>query len=326
LKKKGDTNIDLQSLLRNKIDNMLITTSWVEKVKKMIGLEAVSQIWGEKPAWYFWISQTSGVYSLELCETSNDMWEDDQLACGMFAIKCYPYSDKQAFTNFSLEEQALVKSDLFDHTHTPRFEQKKRIPNSLFNVAALELTIDSEDGLALFSFEALDSMQSYNGLENDPSFSEINNEKQYSPGEKTRDVPGYDLGYPLFSSLLSLYSFYSKTTPVRVLLTRSPGFKYLCSPQEKTHCLDSNDICFYSLIVLFSDNKKKSTNEDKLIEARLKESDGEVVYDQNFTCSHLSCNLFPFVTSPLDGKWWSLATADYKSDLGSTCGCGDCHH
>ena len=45
---------------------MLVTTSWVDDVKTVTGLEAVSQVWGEKPAWYFWISGTPGVYALQL--------------------------------------------------------------------------------------------------------------------------------------------------------------------------------------------------------------------------------------------------------------------
>jgi hypothetical protein len=330
LKKREDTKIDIQSLLRNKIDNMLITTSWVEKVKELVGLEAVSPVWGDKPAWYFWMSEISGVYLLELAVTMDDHWGSDHLAGGMFKVKYYPYPHGEGFDNFSFEEQAFVQSDFFDHTHTPRFEKKDRIPDSLFNVAALELTMDPKDKLALFSLEAVDVMQICYGQAIHQTYPEINKTKQYIAGEQARNVPGYDLGYPLFSCLLSLYSFYSKTKPVRVLLTRSPGFRYVCNSPDEYHSIDTDDCNLYSLNILYSDNSDEQTaNGDKLIEHRLKEADHEVVFDQQFTCGHLPGNLnplSPFVNTALDEKWWSLAEAVYESHLASSCGCEGCHH
>jgi len=328
LKKKEDTKIDLQNLLRNKIDNMLITTSWVGKVKELIGLEGVSPFWGDKPAWYFWISQISGAYYLELAETMTEQWEKDHLAGGMFKLKYYPDINEQIFNKFSFEEQAFVQSDFFDHTRTPKFETKDRIPDSLFNVAAFELTIDPKENLALFTLEALDSMQiDYDG-EIYRTYPEINKGKLYTAGERARNVPGYDLGYPFFSSLLSLYSFYSKTKPVRVVLTRSPGFKHVCNSQEELHCIDTADVTVYSLTVLFSDAKDKTgADGEKLIEEKVGDTELDVVFDQQFTCGHLPCNhIAPFVNTALDEKWWSLAEADYKSELASSCGCADCSH
>ena len=307
---------------------MLTTTSWVEKVKELVGLKAVSPFWGDKPAWYFWMSQISGAYLLELAETMDDHWESDQLAGGMFKIKHYPDTNGELFNNFSFEEQAFVQSDFFDHTHTPMFEKKDRIPDSLFNVAAFELIIDPKDNLAFFSLEALDVMQVDYGQAVHQTYPEIDKTKQYIAGEQARNVPGYDLGYPLFSSLLSLYSFYSKTKPVRVVLTRSPGFKHVCNSLNEFHCIDTDDTNLYSLNVLFSDNSDKHiANGEKLVAQRLKETDHEVVFDQQVTCGHLPYNhISPFVNTALDEKWWSLAEADYKSDLASTCGCEDCHH
>ena len=61
-----DTIIDYEEFFRNKIDTLLVKASWVDAVKSVTGLKAVSQIWGEKPAWYFWISNTPGVYALQL--------------------------------------------------------------------------------------------------------------------------------------------------------------------------------------------------------------------------------------------------------------------
>ena len=328
LKKAEDTDIDLQSLFRNKIDNMLTTTSWVDKVKELIGLQAVSPVWGDIPAWYFWMPQTAGAYSLELNETINDQWKNKHLATGMFRVNCYPFANGQFFSHFSFEEQAFVKSELFDDTHTPRFEQRDKIPASLFNVAAIEMTTDSTDNLALFSLEALNSMQTLYDPKMHQTYPELNKSKSYAAGEKVRDVPGYDLGYPLFSCLLSLYSFYSRTKPVRVLLTRSPGFKYIYKSPQESQCVDTDDAHIYSLNVLFSDiSDKNLATGEKLIEQKLKDPDDEIVFDQEYTSGHLPCNhISPTVNADLDEKWWSLAEADYKSNMDSSCGCEDCGH
>lgn len=328
LKKAEDTNIDFQNLFRNKIDNMLITTSWVDKVKELIGLQSVSPVWGDKPEWYFWMPKTAGTYSLELNETIKDQWKSKHLATGMFSVKCYPFTNGQLFKHFSFEEQAFVKSDLFDDTHTPRFEQRERIPASLFNVAAIEMTNDSTDNLALFSLEALNSMQTLYGQKMQQTYPELNKSKLYTAGEKVRDVPGYDLGYPLFSCLLSLYSFYSRTKPVRILLTRSPGFKYIYESPQEYQCIDTDDVHIYSLNVVFSDiSDKNLATGEKLIAQKLKDSDDEIVFDQEYTSGQLPCNhISPIVNADLDEKWWSLAEADYKSNMASTCGCEDCCH
>lgn len=322
MKKTEDTDIDLRHLFRNKIDNMLITASWVDKIKERIGLQAVSPVWGDEPAWYFWMSQTAGAYSLELNETMNDQWDRKHMAGGMFGLKCYPFSNGELFHHFSFEEQAFVTSDLFDDTHTPLFEHRDRIPASLFNIAAIEMTMNTTDNLALFSLEALNSMQTFSGQ----TFPEINKKKSYITGEKVRDVPGYDLGYPLFSCLLSLYSFYSRTKPARVLMTRGPGFKYIYTSPQAYQCVDTGDVQIYSLNVMFSDGASKNlATGKKLIEERLKDPGIEIVFDQKYTAGHLPGNhISPLVNADLDKKWWSLAEADYKSHMTSTCGCEEC--
>lgn len=74
------------------------------------------------------------------------------------------------------------------------------------------------------------------------SYPAINKEKQFKAGEKDRDVPGFELGYLLFDRLLSLYSFYSKTKPARVFLTRSPGFEYVYDETHTFQCVDTDEL------------------------------------------------------------------------------------
>ncbi|MBW1898026.1 MAG: hypothetical protein JRI61_03090, partial [Deltaproteobacteria bacterium] len=249
---------------------------------------------------FFWISQAPGVYYLQLEEAFDDYWESDDLAGGIFSIKCYPYNHEKVFQSFSFEEQSFIQSNFFDKTHTPKFELKDRIPETLFNVATFELTMDSQDNLALFTFEGLDSMRICYNQETLQIYHEIKKEKKYKAGDKGRDVPGYELGYLLFDRLLSLYSFYSKIKPERVLLTRSPGFEYIYDSNNRFQCVDKDEVSIDTLHVLFAQNgDSKMIKGDKLIAERIGESKHEIVFDQQFQCGHLHHNQnLSFLKSP----------------------------
>ena len=67
-----DTITECESFFQNKIDSMLVTTSWVDNLKDLLGVEAVSQIWGNVPAWYVWLSDAQGVYQLQLVDAGFD--------------------------------------------------------------------------------------------------------------------------------------------------------------------------------------------------------------------------------------------------------------
>ena len=301
---------------------MLVTTSWVEDVKRVTGLNAVSQVWGDKPAWYFWIADAPGVYALQLEGITTPDLDHGDWATGSFAVKCYPFIHEKVFSSFSFQERSLIQSESFDHTHTPRFSQREQIPDTLFNVAAVELRVDPADRQALFALEGLDIMQiscAEDMLRNYPLLQE---EKQFESGDIDRRVPGWDLGYPMFDRLICLYAFYSKRTPTRVWLTRSPGFSYVLD-KDQARCVQTPDINLFSLSVLFGDPQTHDHTEEDLIGSEGTVDDKELVYDRAFHCDHFHREAHqPPHLPPLNEQWWSLAHTDYKSMLSSTCGCG----
>ena len=296
---------------------MLVTTSWVDDVKTVTGLEAVSQVWGEKPAWYFWISGTPGLYALQLEGITAPESDRRNWVNGNFAVKCYPLAHEKVFHSFSFQERAMILSESFDHTHTPRFSHREQIPATLFNVAAVELKVDPEDRQALFVLEGLDIMNISYATETIQNYPVLQKKKRFKSGEIDRKVPGWDLGYPLFDRLLCLYSFYSKKTPVRLWLTRSPGFSYIFD-KDQPECVQAPEINLFSLNVLFGNPHE----EEDMIHRQSVDDDQEVVYDRVFHChhSHHEPDQPPHLP-PLNEQWWSLAHSDYKSTLSSTCGC-----
>lgn len=317
-----DTIIDYEEYFRSRIDSLLVTASWVDDVKGVTGLKGVSQVWGEKPAWYLWIADTPGVYALQLEGITTPEPGSGNRITGSFAVKCYPYPHQKVFRTFSFQEQALIKSEFFDHTHTPRFSHREQIPDTLFNVAAVELNVDPVQGQALFVLEGLDLMQNYYAQRVVRNYSQLGQKKQFDNGDIDRRVPGWDLGYPLFDRLICLYSFYSKQSPRWLRLTRSPGFCFLIE-NDQSVCVQAPEINLFTLKVLFGSGNDTSHEQADLIFHQSADVDQEVIYDRQFHCDHFHPEPDqPLQLPPLNELWWSLAHSDYKSTLASTCGCG----
>ena len=321
--RRGATIKDTESFFRNKIENTLITASWVESLKHAIGLEAVSQVWGEKPAWYFWIKNAAGAYSLQLENASTEKTLNANWDNGIFSIKHYPHPQEEVFKDFSFQEQRFVQSEYFDKTRTPRFEYKEKIPATLFNVATMEYLAGPDNGPALFSLTSLDTMRISYNQETVEKYSMLGKNKMFKPGETDRNVPGWELGLGLFDRLLSLYSFYSKEKPLRVVMTRSSGFEYVFDTKHTWQCEDSSDLNMYSLNVLFAaETKKVDRSIDDMMDRHCIGEGQEVLYDREFLCGHFHSAADQFQNpASLNEQWWSLAESDYKSELASSCGC-----
>ena len=302
---------------------MLVTASWVESVKHLTGLKAVSQIWSQNPEWYFWLNNMSGAYSHELEKSSTE--KKDHLNCynGNFSIKYFPHPREEVFAAFSFQEQCFAHSEFFDRTHTPRFEDKEKIPATLFNVATLEYATGSDDAPAILSLTSLDALRMSWQQETVQKYSMFPEEKIFKRGDIDRNVPGWELGLALFDRLLSLYSFYSKSKPRRVAMTRSAGFEYVFDPIHGWQCEDSSDLNMYSLNVFFvPETKKVDRSIEKMMDRRCIGEGQELLYDREFLCGHFHSATDQFSLPVfLNELWWSLAESDYKSELASTCGC-----
>ena len=322
-KKKGAIKIDSESLFRNKIESMLITASWVEKIRKDLGLEAVSQVWADKPAWYFQISNAAGVYHLEVANTDVRNINGSALHSSMLALKYYPFTQSPVFPLFSYEEQCFVKSKFFNSDNTPFYDYQEKIPKNLFNVAAIEYITDPEDALAVFTFESPDMMRIRFHDEAVQSYSLLKQNNRFAKSAVDRRVPGVQIGYPFFERLLCLYSYYSKSKPFRMIISYSPGFEYVYDKAGAFKCMDAPDIKIITVNVLYrSGNASLNTGLEEEIAKQIRHEKEEVISDRAFDCGHFHCaNSEHTHLTPPDHRWWSLAEADYKSNLASSCGC-----
>jgi len=317
--------IDPESLFRNQIEGMLATVSWVDKVKKLLGIKGVSQIWGDAPAWYFWISDAKGVYHFRLSEASISK-DHPKTARGMFTVKCYPYAERDAFSAFSFQERHLIQSRFFDGTHTPRFEDRERIPEDLFNVAVMEYEIGIDDDVACFTLESLDTLRIGYEKETVQKYELIGNSINFAKGETDRSVPGWNLGYLFFDRFLSMFSFFRKAKPMRLRITRSSGFEYVYTAGDAIECVDAPDIHCFSASVFFGPTDDRHHHIPLQAYLSPEQDKVEVLYDQTLHCGH--CHPMDKMVNDklpedthINPLWWSLADAEYKSELASSCGC-----
>ncbi len=308
--------MDLDSFFRNKVESMLITASWVEQVQKMIDLVGVSQVWGDRPAWYVWIDGAPGAYALVFEQSGTIATADQVLNVGQFVVKCYPYLTASVFEAFSAQEREIVNSDLFDHTQTPRLESQSKIPEAFFVIGSISFALDAAETVALLTFDSLDFLR-WSVLT--AKTGSVNNLPEKN---LIRNIPGWQIGYPLFDRLVSLYAFYSKQPPAFIGATQSPGFECIIDTHQTPENRMCADIRQWSTSVLFVDSGDADAWVDSIWRAQL---DPEEQIFLEYACSHPACNHFAdsLVSQvTINSLWWDLAHAELKSELTSTCGCG----
>jgi len=317
--------VDLEGFFRSEIENMLITASWIEEVKRLLQITGVSQVWKDgPPAWYFWIESAPGVHELRLEDTFARDAKGRELCTGFFTVKFYPSLNNEIFHHFSFEEQAFIQSPFFDDSNTPKFEYYTKIPDILFKVAIVEFTIDMQNNQTLFKLESLDRIRTRFKKETVLECKPFNKRSRFYKGETDRDVPGWDLGYSLYDRILGLYANYSKTQPYRIVMTRETGFEFVYDGNNSLQSNTSNDAKLNTLAVAFlGEAKNGQTQTDELIHEETKDVNREVIFDRCFPCGHShELNSQSLSSLPLLNKqWWNLAEADYKCKLASLCGC-----
>jgi hypothetical protein len=312
--------MDFDSFFRNKVESLLITASWVEQVQKMLNIKGVSQVWGTRPEWYVWIDGAPGVYALVFEEGETTQAADQTMYFGRFAVKCYPYVSAPVFEAFSPREREMVNSDLFDQTHTPRLETQQEIPEAFFAIGSISLVADAAETVALLTFDSLDFLKCW------ALCAETGSKNHLKEKMRVRNIPAWQIGYPLFDRLVSLYSFYSKQPPAFIGATRSPGFETIIDSHQTPVSRECADIQQWSTSVLFKNYGDTEEWVDTIWRSQL-EPEEKIVFEhacRYLARSHPVCNGSPLVCSnPL---WWDLAYADLKSKLASTCGCEDHEH
>ena len=316
-------NMDFDSFFRNKVESLLLTASWVEHVQHLLGLKAVSQVWGDKPEWYIWLDHAPGAYALVLEDAESFELQSTSFLMGHFAVKCYPYGDNSILAAFSPQEQELAASDLFDETHTPRLEARERIPESFYNVGSISLILDDAETTSLLAVDSLDALKLW---VQSPSENRMRLPGNTEIGCIIRNVPGWQISYPFFDRLVCLFSFYFRHSPIFIGATRSPGFEYFVNSEKHLECKPCAASNHLTASLLFH----KSSGPENPVETLWRRQLGpeESIVFMRHLPSAFSDQLVldsPRVV-PINPLWWELADTEMKSEMASTCGCCDHSH
>ena len=300
---------------------MLIVSSWSEHFRSDIGLEGVSQIWGGRPAWYFWLANSPGVYQLEMMDAEEDPGTIENRCKAAFNVKCYPYQHRPGFESFSFLERKLVQSDWFDDTNTPVFEHQGDIPADLFTVARVEIDMDLEGHSTSVSFESMDYLRTLFAQETNQTFPLISRSRTFGSREVDREVPGFQMGYPLFDCLMCLYANTHNQPPVNIRFTRSPGYEFVINDGD-FHARETSDIMGLNLNMFYSATGLGVYPAGNCFFGDPNEGREDIIYERHFACGHFHESKeeenLPVI---LNQQWWSLSHMHYESELTSSCGC-----
>lgn len=300
---------------------MLIVSSWSEAFRSDIGFNGVSQIWDDRLSWYFWLTDAPGVYQLEMMNTGEDSGVGEAPYSAVFRIKCYPYPQRPEFQSFSFFEKELIQSHLFDDTNTPAFEHRGHIPEDLFVVATVDMTMDPEGPAAIFSFESMAYLRTRYAGGSRQAFPLLELEHAFGDQEVDRDVPALSIGYRLFDCLLCLYANTHKQTPSAIRCWETPGYEV----SIKDGCVDAHitsEISGFKLCARYLGAGIDYFSEGVCEKADLPEESESIIYDRDFSCGHFHKNgNEKNMPVKMNQMWWTLAHRHYESELCSTCGC-----
>lgn len=207
------------------------------QVAARVGLAAASEVWGggeprERPAWYLWLRDAPGAWQLELAGAEARDYAGGSTFIGRFTVRHYPGAGAPVLARFSPEERRIAEQAL-DATGTPRIDVASTIPDALFTVGSIEWALDAEDDGAVFALASLDRLRT-----------------RTEGGDVVRDVPGWHLGFPIFSLLVGLHAQVERRAASRIVVSRQPGFELVVSAGV-SDCRDAPDTVHGEALVAF---------------------------------------------------------------------------
>lgn len=300
---------------------MLVNASWIDNSKPMLGLEGVSQVWSEAPAWYFWIHDAEGVYHLDLQSFETVGSREDNLVSGLFSIRFYPFRHGPLFRGLSHEEQRLIESDHFDSTNTPDLASLSQIPTNLFQIGTLEMLVSAEcpHCPAIFSLEALDVVRLRSEVDAELWAPSLSQAFTVGAGETIKSVEGWSVAHRLFDTALRLHALFTRQKPARATMSRAMGFEGVYCEKGGWSAQDSEEIDILTLRVQFSGEHKVAP---VAASHRLTSPGYDVLWDVELPSDYPhDLRIEGVEDGVLSPMWWRMAEIEHRSSLASTCGC-----
>ena len=322
-------NVDPVTTLHNYLEGVFRTTIPNESARKWTGIRAISEMCGNSPLWYIWFEDKGGAYSLELAEASVEWWAPGgenaggfDAILGHFRIRYFPdMEDENLFNDFSIHEQAVRTSELFDPTGTPSFEGSGRIHESHFLVGTMYIAVAAEKNFLEVFLEAPDRSRTYHpeGLFVDGKDGAL--AEALAQGERDRNVPAWALSWFLVDKLIIAICLARKTAPARIALLEKPGAVFDIDKENRIverPSLEVRQRCLLGCFPLTADSHsdkilsidldgygKGLLERDPLREAKLLRMQAEVPAER---------------IEWIDPEWWHARDREISTE-GMACGC-----
>ena len=103
-----DADVDMQ--VRFLFENLVLRLIATDKAHDSLRFKYISPEWVGNPGWYFWPRDRSGVFLLRL----DSAREEGRAICSQWQVYYYPGLDEELFEAYTLDEQMVRVSDLFD--------------------------------------------------------------------------------------------------------------------------------------------------------------------------------------------------------------------
>jgi hypothetical protein len=219
--------MDIVNILHRTVENVMIQAFMDETFRMSAGFDKISAPLGELPSWLLWLKERKGAYELELNE-----WKLIKRPAprgknggdyrGGFALRYFPHPEEPVFDAYSVYERIIRLSDVFDDTGTPKYAVRETIDPSYFTVGNLECYLDASNAALRMILEAQELWASYRvkGLTVSKNGTPVH---VLDPGERDRNLPGWDLCWPFFKKLVKAFCHVNETSPSQVWLLNAPG-------------------------------------------------------------------------------------------------------
>jgi hypothetical protein len=259
------------------INEVLLNAFRNDGVREHLGFKHVSQVVSDNgfPGWYLWFRDMSGAFSLEIPEMDEiPAGDDDTGIPGVtgknredvrLAIRYFPDTEEDVFDSFSWYEQIVRCGPDFDDMGVPVFKGRRAVKDDYFVVGHMSVSRNGSAGVVDFSCQAPERWQVYrsDGLELADSNGTV--VQVLSPGQRDRNVPGWNLSRYCFDRIVSAYSFLVCRPPSTVGASLGPSVRYMIDSTDTVNVEKGRELNFFSLLVSFRQGDRVHDAERRLI-------------------------------------------------------------
>jgi hypothetical protein len=280
------------------------------------------------PGWNLWFHGKKGAYQLALIqagELQNHPSPPGRHALfkptigGCFAVRYFPDPTQPEMDHYSTFETLVRLGPLFDRTGTPTLEGQENINDNFFVVGHLDFrTNRNRDFLEM---ECI-APSRWKEIQTDGIYLKTTEGKNYTavvPGEVDRNLPGWDLAFHLFDSLITGCCHTFKTAPCAAVLAQKKWFRSEIDTHGACTKVQDSEIDLFHLVVGLklqeNDNgcpppcSKDLESYRQTVVTRLK-SEGLMILGVHETSGNAT-------RAKINPEWWRIKTLNFSNTIDS---------